>query len=285
MTALCYYKHPGTAERVFPCFDQKATVCPACCLGECPTREPGWFRRCDEAGRPTWPAWMRAHFEQEMAKRRPAPRKLVCLETYWDDHGARMFGNRSVRPFFDALGAQLDPPLKLAHRFTDSMAQLEHYVSRPDGILWQDTEIFDTPIYYLSFHGSPGTVHAALDKIGPRTLCSAFADWGKGYDNLLYFGACSVLAGPQGRRFARDFLAASRCRAIVGYATDVDWIDSMVIDLLFLRRFFRDRDPWKNLRAIFESVLADVSLAARLGYSLCEPRDFGIEVPQDGKPG
>ena len=29
-------------------------------------------------------------------RRGRAPRKLVCLETYWSDHGARAFSNASV---------------------------------------------------------------------------------------------------------------------------------------------------------------------------------------------
>jgi hypothetical protein len=77
-----------------------------------------------------------------------------------------------------------------------------------------------------------------------------------------------VFSGRTGRKFARDFLAASKCRAVLGYSTDIDWIDSMMTDLLLLRRFFNDRDPWKNLRRIYRAVLADFAPARRLGYEL-----------------
>lgn len=199
---------------------------------------------------------------------RLAPRKLVCLETYWSDRYPHAFRERSVRPFFEGLGAQLDPPLAIAHRFMDSPAQLAAYTKRREGLLWRDPEAFDTPVYYLSFHGSPGKIHTALAKIGPAALCRAFAGWGKGYDNLVYFGACSVLAGTRGERFGRAFLKASGCRAVLGYTTDVNWMDSMLTDLLFLRRFYADPDPWKNLRAIHESVLADFAPARALGHTL-----------------
>ena len=99
-------------------------------------------------------------------------------------------------------------------------------------------------------------------------LCRAFAGWGKGYDNLVYFGACSVLAGTKGERFAKAFLKSSSSRAVLGYTTDVNWMDSMLTDLLFLRRFYADADPWKNLRAIHESVLADFAPARSLGHTL-----------------
>ena len=197
-----------------------------------------------------------------------APRKLVCLETYWSDRHVQAFRERSVRPFFEGLAAQLEPPLAVAHRFMDSPAQLAAYTRRKEGLLWRDPETFDTPAYYLSFHGSPGKLHTALAKIGPAVLCRAFAGWGKVYDNLVYFGACSVFKGTSGERFAREFLKSSGCRAVVGYTTDVNWMDSMLTDLLFLRRFYADADPWNNLRAIHESVLADFIPARALGYVL-----------------
>ena len=68
--------------------------------------------------------------------------------------------------------------------------------------------------------------------------------------NLVYFGACSVFRGK------------------AGYATDVDWMESMLADLLFLRRFYADTDPWRNLEAIHASVLEDFAPARRLGLRL-----------------
>lgn len=201
-------------------------------------------------------------------KARFAPRKLVCLETYWSDGHARAFGERSVRPFFDGLAAQLEPRLMIAHRFVESLSQLAAYTRRRKGLLWRDPEAFDAPVFYLSFHGSPGRIHTSLARVGPERLCEAFRDWGRGYDNLVYFGACSVLKGARGDRFAQDFLAASGCRAVVGYATDIDWMESMLTDLLFLRRFYADPDPWANLRAIHDSVLKDFAPARRLGFRL-----------------
>jgi len=77
-----------------------------------------------------------------------------------------------------------------------------------------------------------------------------------------------VLRGRHGRDFARKFLKASGARAIVGYTTTVDWMASLVCDMLFLHRFYRDPSPWRNLRRIFRSVLRDYPAARRLGYTL-----------------
>ena len=201
-------------------------------------------------------------------KRTGAPRKLVCLETYWGDHRQKVFQRVSVLPFLEGLALQFDPLLRIAHRFVDSPEHLAAYTRRPDGLFWRDAESFDAPVYYLSFHGSPGTVHTALARLGPEALCEAFAGWGESYRNLVYFGACSVFAGRAGRQFARRFLEVSRCRALLGYTTDIDWVDSMVTDLLFLRRFYGHASPWRNLAAIHAAVRRDFAPARRLGFSL-----------------
>lgn len=205
---------------------------------------------------------------RKIPRTRKAPRKLVCLETYWGDHQARAFRTPSVLPFFEGLSRQLDPAVEIAHRHVDSPSQLGGYTRRKSGLLWRDPETFDTPVYYLSFHGSPGKIHTALARIGPAALCRTFAGWGQGYDNLVYFGACSVFRGVRGERFAREFLRTSGCRAVLGYLTDVDWMESMLTDLLFLRRFYVDPNPWRNLRAIHQSVLDDFAPARRLGHVL-----------------
>ena len=205
---------------------------------------------------------------RKATKKKSAPRKIVCLETYWGDHNARLFQSTSVLPFLEALSSQFDPPIRIAHRFVESIAHLSSYTAYPDGLLWRDGETFDTPVFYLSFHGSPGALRSSLEKIDAKALCEAFEDFGGQYKNLVHFGACSVFAGRAGRKFARDFLAASQCRAVLGYTTDIDWMDSMMSDLLFLRRFFNDRDPWKNIRRIHRGVLADFAPARRLGNEL-----------------
>jgi hypothetical protein len=194
-----------------------------------------------------------------------APAKLVCLEAYWNE---RVFQTYSVKGFFEAMAPLAHPPLTIAHRFVESEAGLAYYARRPDGLMWRRKELFDAPIYYLAFHGRPGTLISPLGRIGAEPVIQAFADYGRGYKNLAYFACCNVLRGEKGRRFARDFLGRSRMKALIGYTTTVGWMDSLVCDMLFLHRFYRDPAPWRNLRRIFNSVLRDYPAARRLGYTL-----------------
>lgn len=160
-----------------------------------------------------------------------------------------------------------NPALTVAHRFVESEAGLAYYARRPDGLMWRRKELFDTPVYYLAFHGRPGGVNPLLGRIEADALCEAFANYG-GYTNLAYFACCNVLRGEKGRRFARNFLRISGMRAVIGYATTVDWMESLVADMLFLHRFYRDPSPWRNLKQIFRSVQRDYPRARRLGHTL-----------------
>ena len=69
----------------------------------------------------------------------------------------------------------------------------------------------------------------------------------------------------KGRKFADDFLQAFGATAILGYTKDVEWMDSMIIDLLFLQRFYNDSDPWKHLNDIFDSIGEDYNPAEKFG--------------------
>ena len=55
---------------------------------------------------------------------------------------------------------------------------------------------------------------------------------------------------------------------VIGYSTPVNWMASLVCDLLFLHRFYSDPSPWRNLRKIFGSVQRDYPRARKLGYTL-----------------
>jgi len=254
---ICYWKHDIDTSDAFLCYDGKSRVCSSCCVEHCPKETPQWFAACARAGHPTWPSVDRG---------RRVPSKLVVLESYWD---SRLFQTKSVKGFFESMAPLLDPPLQLAHRFVESQRGLAHYTAAPDGLLWRDAGAADAPIFYLAFHGAPSQAISVLDAIGEQELCDAFNGFGV-KPSLVYFAACSVLRDHKGKQFAKKFLEASGCRALLGYTTDVNWMLSLVTDMLFLHRFYRDEDPWKNLRRIYESVLNDFKPAGDIGWTLIE---------------
>src|SRR5205085_12586960 len=135
-----------------------------------------------------------------------APRKLVCLVSYWDE---QMFQHFSVKPFLEGMAPLVQPPLTVAHRFVDSGAGLAYYLRRPGGLMWRQKELFDAPVYYLAFHGRAGSVRAVAEQISGDQLIEAFGGYGGGgYRNLVFFAPCNVFRGQRGLDFARRFIAA-----------------------------------------------------------------------------
>ena len=120
-----------------------------------------------------------------------APAKLVCLETYWNE---KLFQSFSVKPFFEAMAPLLRPPLMVAHRFVESEAGLAYYTRRPDGVMWRRTELFDAPIYYLAFHGKPGSVISLTGDIGAREPDRGVRRLWPRLPNLVYFAAAACCA-------------------------------------------------------------------------------------------
>ena len=201
-----------------------------------------------------------------------APPKLVCLESYWNEE---LFQHFSVKAFLDGMAPLVHPPLTVAHRFVDSGAGLAYYLRRPGGVMWRQRALFDAPVYYLAFHGGPASVRAVTERVGADALIEAFAGYGENrYRNLVYFAACSVFSGKRGLAFAHEFLRATGVQAVIGYATPVGWMASLVCDLLFLHRFYAHPAPWKNLRRIFNSVHRDYPAARRLKHLLITRSDL-----------
>src|SRR3954462_6028219 len=85
--------------------------------------------------------------------------------------------------------------------------------------------------------------------------------------------AGNVFGGRGGIACARRFVKATGVQAVIGYATPVGWMASLVCDLLFLHRFYTDPAPWKNLRRIFKSVHRDYPAARRLKHLLITRKD------------
>ena len=249
----CYWEHKVPANQLFGCLDRETKVCSRCCVEKCSQEAPEWFAECASSGHPTWPLHTKL-----------LPKKLVCLESSWDE---RVFKRTSVKGFLKALSPMIKPPLQVAHQFIASADHLEQYVNRETGFLWADPDSHNTPVYYLSFHGSPGAVHSEIDRIGSPVFYKAFKKFSDS-ENLIYFGSCSVLRGKRGTKFAEKLLSASGTKAIIGYTKDVDWMDSMMVDLLFFYHFFSDLEPWKNLEEIFSKVKDSYQPASEMGYIL-----------------
>jgi len=197
--------------------------------------------------------------------------KMVILENYWTEE---LFSNTlSVMPFLSNIGNILenDRIIRVAHRYFDSAESLSYYVKQPNGIIWKDEDVYGAIVYYVAAHGLEAGLDATLGKITKDQLIDTFRGLGELYPNLLYFGSCSIFGGSKGKEFGEELLAATGCKAILGYQSQkVGFLHSIITDLLFLSRFlgYTADDPFKILPDLYNSVLTDFPPSIELGFTM-----------------
>lgn len=60
---------------------------------------------------------------------------------------------------------------------------------------------------------------------------------------------------------------------------------SLLTDMLFLHRFYRDENPWRNLRKIYASAISDFKPAGEIGWTLIEnKRTKRKRIPAEDLP-
>lgn len=103
---------------------------------------------------------------------------------------------------------------------------------------------------YLASHGSKGSIYLPGDheEITIGQLANIF---GKTFKNcIIYFGSCSVLSCSE--EVLNEFINKTEADAVVGYETDIEWVNSTILDILFLNKFLDERRPkskkvfWNN---------------------------------------
>ena len=196
--------------------------------------------------------------------------KICCLESYWSQG---MTNTLSMKPFLKAIGWMLEKDIIVAHRMIDSGQGLAYYTKFPNGIIWKGPQLAGIDVFYLASHGKPGGLKTPVSEIDSEELISAFNGLDQ-YNNIVFFGGCEVFAGEEGRKFATEFLRRTKTVAVVGYTEDVSYLDSLLIDTLFISRFFETSgNPFEQLQSIYDSVVKDYPRTKSCGFSIFLNKD------------
>lgn len=197
-------------------------------------------------------------------------RKMMILESNWESED--VFNNISVYPFLsnmsNLLGNQY--PIKVGHRYFDSVRGLKYYVQYPEGKLWSDPNAFGTSVFHIATHGGPTSILTTLDIIRKDGLLDSLKGF-DAYPNILFFSGCGVFCGTDGDDFGYDLLGSSGTRAILGYKSQyVEFSLGLITELLFLNRFFliEDEDPFNRLNDVYNSVMNDFKPAQAMEFTM-----------------
>lgn len=193
-------------------------------------------------------------------------RRMMVFENYWNNSVFSEIGSQTVKPYLENIGNLINESVTVQHRFINSKNDLEYYIRKPEGILWDVPESFGTNVWYFGIHGNKEGLKLPQETITKDQLLGLLSGFGD-FPNILYFSSCSLFEDGD---FGYELLKASGTRGIVGYAKNIGFAMGTIIDLLFLSNFFKyDKgDPFDNLPEIYNCVIEGIPVAKDLGFKL-----------------
>ena len=146
-------------------------------------------------------------------------RNILALEGEWDDS---IKDTKSVAPALQFL--QQVRLIDFVHRRVPTKEAFLHYLN------WGVEERFR--IFYLAGHGSPNSLQVGDEITGQVTLdeITSALDGRLGYNNVVvHLGGCELLQAS--KKSLRSMKAATKARLISGYTKQVDFLDSMLLEM------------------------------------------------------
>lgn len=183
---------------------------------------------------------------------------IFCLEVPWDRSRDNIdeTAPKSVLPGLQLI-ARYHGLIQLNYKTCATSAELRYHVRDFSEMNANAKRWYGC--LYLASHGSKGIISLPGDD-EELTIGQLAKLLGRSFkDCLIYFGSCSVLACSEDT--LNDFVEETGVDAIVGYETDIDWIDSTVLDILFLNKFLDEGRPksktrfWNKFREEYEELV------------------------------
>ena len=174
-------------------------------------------------------------------------RGIACFECWSSDLGATESVSGLLRLLEDVYG------VPSVHRDAATWPELSFYLES-----WLSFRR-NAPVGYFAFHGTDGGFELA----GEHVTLADFGDQLRGAcaGKTLLFTSCSTLSEPDA---AMNLRKVSGAAAVCGYRWDVDWGESLALEVLLLPRLVRSHKPGYTFRGL-EQRYPD--LISRLGFA------------------
>jgi hypothetical protein len=186
-----------------------------------------------------------------MGRARSHKKNIACVESLWDGN---IESRLSVVPLLE-LASRVDE-LKFSYLTCNTEEELKFNLGK-----FKNRRGYG--ILYLSCHGRPGEL--VLDQ-APVEIEKLSQYMGEGFANwVVHFGSCATINVPPAR--ISKFIAATAVSMVVGYKTDVDWIDSAAVDLILFDRLQEYREMhrfWEHFKLRYRDLVAATGLRAFL---------------------
>lgn len=165
---------------------------------------------------------------------------IFCLEVPWSESREYIDETtpKSVLPGIQLI-ARYHGMAQLNYKTCATTAELRYHLQDFSNVRKSAKNWYGC--FYLASHGSKGSIYLPGDE-EDLTLSQLAKLMGKTFKGcIIYFGSCSVLSCAN--EILEEFKEETEVDAIFGYERDVDWVDSTVLDILFLNKFLDESRP------------------------------------------
>ena len=184
---------------------------------------------------------------------------IFAIEANWQDGT-----EPSAKPMLSVVSGYHNA--ELVHRVADTRDKFLNHLRR-----WDERDQRFC-FAHLWFHGFAGGVSVGDDDISLDHILDAYREHPYSWGNcVMHFGACSVMATPTPD--LRQFLKQTELSAISGYEVDVDWIEplafeSMYLDVLLAQLSKRKGGATPDMMRVVRDRLTHSDMTAGLGRAL-----------------
>ncbi|MEU4455265.1 hypothetical protein AB0F44_28305 [Nocardioides sp. NPDC023903] len=178
---------------------------------------------------------------------------IFCLEGEWDSDLRKRTSVLPVLELLERLRA-----IKVIHRKVATTGEVEHYLD-----LWGQARYDDYLVLYLAAHGEKGLLNWSKgNDTSLNDLAEVLGDSAR--NCYIHLGSCLT---PFNENDARTFVEKTGVRALLGYRTEVGWIESAAFETLLLPMLAEYAPTKKTAKTFFKSMMGLQSdLARRLKF-------------------
>lgn len=149
---------------------------------------------------------------------------IYCVESEWDKKEYEISAAPALKTLADRHGAEFE--YKQSSQTRDFLDYLKCWSGQGG----------EFSILYIGSHGAPGKISlSSKNDVNLEQIASHFEEEGL-YDNtncIIHFWSCSTLRASEEE--IDMFLHRTKFEAISGYRIDVEWIEPLAFDLLYLQ--------------------------------------------------
>ncbi len=156
---------------------------------------------------------------------------IFCLEGDWDSDLTQKCGIKSI---LDFVSTNLS--IDVIHRSCATQDNLNYYLTE-----FMQPNYKEYKIIYFAFHGKPGILQVGDTFVSIEDISNFCKNKLRG--KIIYFGSCLTLNINKKR--IDKFLKETNALAVIGYKTEVDFMDSSMLDIAILKSLQKHKDMRK----------------------------------------